>query len=62
MGNSALIMRNLLQLTPLPNKSITKLYCSDTFTIYSDDDYKNIYAAGYNEHGQCSIGNFKNVF
>ena len=32
---------------------ITTIYSSDGYTIYSDDDYKNIWSVGRNDNGQC---------
>ena len=32
---------------------ITNIHSSNRYTIYSDDDYKNIWSAGSNHHGQC---------
>ena len=32
---------------------ITNIYSSDEFTIYSDDDYKNVWSVGRNDYGQC---------
>ena len=32
---------------------ICNIYSSYSYTIYSDDDYKNIWSVGRNTHGQC---------
>ena len=35
---------------------ITKIYPSNQYTIFSDDNYENIWGAGYNHRGQCGVG------
>ena len=35
---------------------ITRIYAGNTYSIYSDDNYENIWSAGYNAYGQCGIG------
>ena len=35
---------------------ITKVHPSDQYTIYADDNYKNIWTAGSNYCGECGIG------
>ena len=44
------------KLKPYSNKSFTKLFCSNAFTIFADDSYENLYSAGYNRYGQCCVG------
>ena len=35
---------------------ITKIYPSNQYTIFSDDNFENIWCAGYNHRGQCGVG------
>ena len=49
-------MESLKMLQQCPNKSITKVFSSDNYSIFSDDDYKQLWAAGDNSYGQCCIG------
>ena len=46
----------LHELTPCSNKSITKIFSSNKYCIYSNDDFQQIYAAGNNTLGQCGVG------
>ena len=39
-----------------PNNSITKVFASNDFNIFSDNDYKQIWSAGFNRYGQCGVG------
>jgi len=40
------------KLTPFPNKSITKIFPSRMNTIYADNNFDNIWVAGFNKYGQ----------
>ena len=35
------------------NSGISNIHLSRRYTIYSDDDYKNIWSVGRNDYGQC---------
>eukprot|EP01084_Bolivina_argentea_P107269 191796_1 len=37
------------------NENITKAYCGNEFTIFSNSNHSNIWAAGNNTNGQCSV-------
>ena len=41
-------------LTLCPNSEIKRIDRGYKFTIYSDHNYQNIWAAGNNHHGQCA--------
>ena len=48
--------KNLDKLTECSNPVITRVFIGGDHMIFSDDEYSNIYAAGSNKYGQCSIG------
>ena len=50
--------QNVQELTQIPNKLVNKVISSNAYSIWSDDEYKNIFATGYNIEGQCAIGSF----
>ena len=43
------------ELSLCPNKEIKRIFTSHRYCIYSDDQYQNIWAAGYNDWGECGI-------
>ena len=48
--------QNLKQLTKCPNASISKVFSSNAYTIWTDHQYDNLWASGFSEEGQCAIG------
>ena len=47
------------ELTPYPNTQFTKAFCANAYSIFADNDYKNISSIGYNDSGQCCVGHEK---
>ena len=45
-----------MKLIACSSKSITKVFPSEKYSIYSNDNYSQIFAAGSNRHGQCGVG------
>ena len=50
--------QNLKELTKCNHKCIKKVFASNGYSIFTDNDYENIWSAGWNEFGQCGVGNF----
>ena len=44
------------KLTRSPHKNISKVFSSQNYTIYSNHNFKQIFAAGSNSLGECGIG------
>ena len=39
-----------------PNESISRVFSSDEYSIYANDNYQQLFASGRNGSGQCGIG------
>ena len=51
--------KSIQQLTQIKtNKLITSIYPSSEYVIYTDDEFNNIFVAGYNNYGQLGINTF----
>ncbi len=49
----------LKKFTSCPNKEIAKVFSGNVYSIYTDDNYDNLWSAGYNARGSCGIGSNK---
>ena len=55
-GEFGLNHKNTLNdLTLSPQSSISRIFCGNNFTIYTDDKYSNIWFAGANGFGQSGL-------
>ena len=45
------------KLTPVAGKKISKAFSGNQYSIYTDDNYDNLWSAGYNHRGSCGVGN-----
>ena len=43
-------------LTPCQEQKISKAFSGSEYSIYTDDNYDNIWSAGGNHYGSCGIG------
>ena len=43
-------------LIPCPEKKVSKAFSGNEYSIYADDNYDNLWSAGYNGEGSCGVG------
>ena len=51
-----LISEKVNILTPCPEKNVLKAFSGEGYSIYTDDNYENIWSAGNNSKGSCGVG------